>query len=48
MSVSGPDLGVLTAGETRTITAPCVTRTPGQQKCDVRAEADGFDHHTEA
>ena len=35
------DLGTLAAGETRTVTLPCVTKTAGQQKCDVFAEADG-------
>ncbi len=35
------DLGTLSAGETRTVTIPCVTKTAGQQKCEVFAEADG-------
>ena len=35
------DLGLLSAGETRTITMPCVTTTSGAQKCEATAEADG-------
>ena len=35
------DLGTLSAGETRTVTIPCVTKTPGQQKCEVFVEGDG-------
>ena len=35
------DIGTLSAGETRTVTVPCVTKTAGQQKCDVFAEAEG-------
>lgn len=35
------DIGTLAAGETRTVTVSCVSKTPGQQKCDVFAEAEG-------
>jgi uncharacterized repeat protein (TIGR01451 family) len=35
------DLGTLSAGETRTVTVPCVSKNVGKQKCDVFAEAEG-------
>jgi len=35
------DLGTLSAGETRTVTVPCVPKSPGRHKCDVFAEAEG-------
>jgi uncharacterized repeat protein (TIGR01451 family) len=35
------DVGTLAGGESRTVVIPCVTKTIGQQKCEVFAEADG-------
>ncbi len=35
------DIGVLGAGETRTVTIPCVAKTSGAQKCEAYVEGDG-------
>ncbi|MCE9530904.1 MAG: DUF11 domain-containing protein [Planctomycetes bacterium] len=35
------DLGTLGAGESRNVVLPCVTKSAGQQKCDVFVEGDG-------
>jgi len=35
------DLGTLAPGDSRNLTVPCISKTPGAQKCDLLAEADG-------
>lgn len=35
------EIGTLAAGESRTITVPCVTKSAGAQKCDIFVEAEG-------
>ncbi|MHB1425126.1 MAG: hypothetical protein ACYC3I_18295 [Gemmataceae bacterium] len=42
------DIGNLAAGETRTVTVMCVTKTGGTQQCAVAAEAEGGLHAKDA
>lgn len=35
------DIGILGAGETRTVTIPCVAKSSGMQKCEAYVEGDG-------
>jgi Domain of unknown function DUF11 len=36
------DIGTLAAGETRTVTIPCLAKVSGEQKCEASVEGDGL------